>query len=513
MKNFLALLSISAFLLPVFSVLVVSAQPKVKSFAEWCQQKNAVSAATKHTIDVLLTKAGTKNCQLADRQLRRLTKLSLSNNKITDLKPLAGLNNLIELSIDNNQISDLQPLSGLSNLTTLVLYRNQIVDVKPLAGLIKLNYLNVSGNKISNVEPLADLINLTKLWLPFNQIIDVEPLANLRNLNQLSLSDNKIKNVQPFAGLLNLTVLDIAHNQIVDVRPFVSLNNLTELALDHNQIVNVDSLAGLTKLTYLSLESNQISNVKQLAGLTKLKTLTLDKNLVNPITSVTTQLPNNNELSDEGLTTKSVGDERNFTSISQLKDMKPSDSYYQAVQSLTERYGVMYAYNDRKFHAERRLTRGQLISFLNSSLDRVNEIMAAASANSRVPVKFGYCGDKSLAINEIFRVDCSLYKNSVTSISQIKDVKLTDTYFVNLQSLTERYNIKLIDPDNYFRSSKPVTKKEFYDLMNLIFNYRPVGSPLVSEEPLTRGEFITFFNEMLDRTVERIGVATSRSLK
>ena len=381
MKNFLALLSISAFLLPVFSVPVVSAQPKVKSFAEWCQQKNAVSAATKHTIDVLLTKAGTKNCQLADRQLRRLTKLSLSNNKITDLKPLAGL------------------------------------------------------------------------------------------------------------------------------------NNLTELALDHNQIGNIDLLASLTKLTYFSLESNQISNVKPLARLTKLKTLTLDKNLVNPITSVTTQPPNNNELSDEGLTTKSVGDEQNFTSISQLKDMKPSDSYYQAVQSLTKRYGVMYVYNDRKFHAERRLTRGQLISFLNSSLDRVNEIMAAASADSRVPVKFGYCSDKSLAINEIFRVECSLYKNNVTSVSQIKDVKSTDTYFVNLQSLTERYNIKLIDPDNYFRSSKPVTKTEFYDLMNLIFNYRPVGSPLVTKKPITRGEFITFFNKMLDRAVERIGVATSRPLK
>ena len=139
--------------------------------------------------------------------------------------------------------------------------------------------------------------------------------------------------------------------------------------------------------------------------------------------------------------------------------------------------------------------------------------MAAASADSRVPIKFGYCSDKSLAINEIFRVDCSLYKNNVTSVSQIKDVKSTATYFVNLQSLTERYNIKLIDPDNYFRSSKPVTKKELYDLMNLIFNYRPVGSQIVSEEPLTRGEFIKFLDEVLGYANERIGVATNRPIK
>ena len=135
MKNFLALLSISAFLLPVFSVPVVSAQPKVKSFAEWCQQKNAVSAATKDTIDVLLTKAGTKNCQLADRQLRRLTKLSLSNNKITDLKPLAGLNNLTELALDHNQIGNIDLLASLTKLTYFSLESNQISNVKPLARL------------------------------------------------------------------------------------------------------------------------------------------------------------------------------------------------------------------------------------------------------------------------------------------------------------------------------------------------------------------------------------------
>ena len=43
-------------------------------------------------------------------------------------------------------------------------------------------------------------------------------------------------------------------------------------------------------------------------------------------------------ISDEGL-------KQGWTSISQLKDVQPSDRYYQAAKSLAERYAVMYAYN------------------------------------------------------------------------------------------------------------------------------------------------------------------------
>jgi S-layer homology domain len=207
----------------------------------------------------------------------------------------------------------------------------------------------------------------------------------------------------------------------------------------------------------------------------------------------------NTAISDEGL-------QSNWTSTSQLKDMKPTDSYYLAVQSLTERYGVMYAYSDDKFHAQRPLTRGQLVSFLNSSLDRLNDLIAVSNADSRVPAKFGYCSDKPLAFNEIFCLNYSLYKNNVNSVSQIKDVPPTHVYVTNLQSLIERYGIKIIDADNYFRSTQPVTKKEFYALMNGIFNYRPVGSQSVSKAPLTRGEFATVLNDVLDSANEKIAL-------
>ena len=167
MRSFMALMMVMSF------GAVGSAspqQPKPKSFAQWCSQKKSVPAATRHTINVLLKKAGTKNCQRADVKLRSLTELQLNDNKIVDVQPLAGLSNLTSLLLSENQIVDVQSLARLSNLTSLFLSDNKIVDVKPLAGLSNLTVLSLGANQIIDVKPLAGLSNLTDLLLDDNKI-------------------------------------------------------------------------------------------------------------------------------------------------------------------------------------------------------------------------------------------------------------------------------------------------------------------------------------------------------
>jgi internalin A len=112
MKKVLALvsglvLSFQTSLAYLPEVIVVAASPpqKPKSFAQWCQQKKSVPAETRHTIDVLLKEAGTKNCQKADTKLRNLTALNLYSNQIINVKPLAALTNLNDLRIESNQIA------------------------------------------------------------------------------------------------------------------------------------------------------------------------------------------------------------------------------------------------------------------------------------------------------------------------------------------------------------------------------------------------------------------------
>ena len=68
------------------------------------------------------------------------------------------------------------------------------------------------------------------------------------------------------------------------------------------------------------------------------------------------------------------------TSVSQLSDVQPTDWAFQAVQSLVERYGCIAGYPDGTFRGNRALTRYEFAAGLNACLDRVNELVATASA-------------------------------------------------------------------------------------------------------------------------------------
>ncbi len=190
MKKALIYSIASLLLSPVFGVVAAPEQPK--SFLQWCEQKQSVPATTRHTIDILLHEAGTKNCKLADRQLRTLTELDLSIDRLVDVQPLAGLTNLTELRLDSNQIVDIKPLAGLTNLTILYLHTNQIVDIKPLAGLTNLTALYLYSNQIVDISPLSGLTKLTILGLRSNQIVDLQPLSGLTNLTDLYIGANPI---------------------------------------------------------------------------------------------------------------------------------------------------------------------------------------------------------------------------------------------------------------------------------------------------------------------------------
>ena len=85
-----------------------------------------------------------------------------------------------------------------------------------------------------------------------------------------------------------------------------------------------------------------------------------------------------NEYSREGQTAASMGQ---VTSVSQLTDVKPTDWAFQALQSLVERYGCIVGYPDRTYKGNRPLSRFEFAAGLNACLDRVNELIAAATAD------------------------------------------------------------------------------------------------------------------------------------
>jgi internalin A len=190
MKKVLTILFALSLLLQISSFKIVSArESSTKTFAQWCQQKNDLSSEAKYTIDVLLRRSGTKDCQQADRNLSKLNQLNLNSNQISDSRPLASLHNLTQLNLNSNQISDIRPLASWHNLTQLGLGKNKIVDIRPLASLHNLIDLDLASSQISDIRPLASLHNLTQLDLFGNQISDIRPLASLSKATQHCIVD------------------------------------------------------------------------------------------------------------------------------------------------------------------------------------------------------------------------------------------------------------------------------------------------------------------------------------
>ncbi len=186
-----------------------------------------------------------------------------------------------------------------------------------------------------------------------------------------------------------------------------------------------------------------------------------------------------------------------LTSVSQFKDVKPTDKYYPALQSLVERYGVVEAYSDRTFRGGQPLTREQFVVILNSSLDRLNELIATAEADYD-PQDDTY----NLGIAE-YMTSYDANETNITSISQLKDIKASYSNYQELESMVERYGIILADKDKNFRPQQAVTEKEFYLWISKIFSATVSGTQSATK-PITRGDAIMIFNSALDSINDQI---------
>jgi porin len=69
------------------------------------------------------------------------------------------------------------------------------------------------------------------------------------------------------------------------------------------------------------------------------------------------------------------------TNVNQLSDVQPTDWAFQALQSLVERYGCIAGYPNGTFRGNQAMTRYEFAAGLNACLDRVNELIAAATTD------------------------------------------------------------------------------------------------------------------------------------
>ena len=126
-----------------------------------------------------------------------------------------------ELTIEQFGVRSLAGLEFATDLEVLSLPDNLIADLTPIAGLTGLRDINLAGNAIADLEALELLVNLQSLEIGSNAIDDIGSLGELSNLMTLGLSDNMIEDITALAGLILLTDVDLSANQITDATPLL----------------------------------------------------------------------------------------------------------------------------------------------------------------------------------------------------------------------------------------------------------------------------------------------------
>jgi hypothetical protein len=108
---------------------------------------------------------------------------------VSDLSPIAGLQQLKYLFCNNTQVSDLAPIAELQQLQYLDCNNTQVSDLSPLIELSNLTHINARRCKIWALPPeIGQLLRLESLDLEYNPLED--PLPELIAPGQPQATNN-----------------------------------------------------------------------------------------------------------------------------------------------------------------------------------------------------------------------------------------------------------------------------------------------------------------------------------
>jgi internalin A len=406
------------------------------SFADRCRHLDSLSESARHTVKVLLKKAGTDDPQAAQQILSSMTELDLGSNQITDISSLGSLTNLTTLNLKDNQITDISFLGSLTNLTTLDLCGNKITDFSFLGSLINLTTLNLCGNKITDFSFLGSLTNLTTLNLGSNQITDISFLGSLTNLTTLNLNWNKITDISSLGSLTNLTALNLNWTKITDISFLGSLTNLTTLNLSSNQITDISFLGSLTNLTELDLDNNEITDISFLGSLTNLTTLDLcdtritDISFLGSLTNLTALNLGTNEITDISF----LGSLTNLTALNLGINEITDISFLGSLTNLTTLDLTYNEITDISFLGS--LTN---LTTLDLTYNEITDISSLGSLTNLTTLDLTYNEITDISFLGSLTNLTTLYlnDNQITDISALRELTNLTTLYLNYNQITD----------------------------------------------------------------------------
>ena len=151
----------------------------------------------------------------------------------------------------------------------------------------------------------------------------------------------------------------------------VSTSAIAATNAGSSKVSTTQELSQAEKQEALALNSQEVLNQPEVIAQVQQQTQQQQTVQVSELEKI-------NRYSQEGVS----GDSQSqVTSVSQFSDVQPTDWAFQALQSLVERYGCIAGYPNGTYRGNRAMTRYEFAAGLNACLDRVNELIATATAD------------------------------------------------------------------------------------------------------------------------------------
>ena len=220
--------------------------------------------------------------------MKNLHTLILDQQQIHDLQPLSELP-LITLSLCNNPLGSLTPLAGIDTLEALYLEESYVVDVTPLSQLPALTTLDIGYTGIADFAPLQGLklkeLSIVSVWAENDELIYEMPLEKLMMHSFSAEVEEKIGQI---TTLKNLVLFQYHHS---DLGPLLELTDLENLELYDGSLTSIEGVENMTGLYGLIIGRNQISDISMIGNLQKLSSLSIEETAIQDV-EVLQELPN-----------------------------------------------------------------------------------------------------------------------------------------------------------------------------------------------------------------------------
>ena len=239
-----------------------------------------------------------ENCILTEQTLRqiaacpKLEVLILANCGLTNIAPLAGMNQLRVLDLSENSVNAIDSLTGegLEGLEELYLGHNALTGIPAMRTFPSLKILDLSYNSLTYAGGVSACAGLERLNLSHNRMTSVTALSALTDLIWFNGSNNLVTDVSMMAPCTKLETFLMTDNKLESVDFLAGCGSIREVNIDNNDVVKTPAFQPDCPLESFSAAHNFLDSLSGLAGLKKLKSVNADYNNISDI-SVLAECP------------------------------------------------------------------------------------------------------------------------------------------------------------------------------------------------------------------------------